>query len=616
MNINPSYDDITAAESLLFLSGATGNAPAPEQLSHVRHHVQDAAQRHAVIVPVPHAHRSEKTPAPARFLPQPINSLPLGTQERVNSSQPPPDYVQQERRPARLVQRPQPITTNLSPEQALQAYLIRQQLIAGIQPQNVMPMRQSNNNTGEKPPAVIQISNEGVTVPKIPPAQFTGGFHPLPRHQMQYMPPPNASIMETRPPSTTEVMAQETTTMPARPVTTALSTTAIPQQSPTINHLATNHWNPAFTMLIPPRPLTPHSEREEEFDLLQAFTYFPHLAVLLTSYLSIDDLVTLGSTSKTFHYFLSAHISGVIQAHITHHPSAANTFPFHCYPKLCTHPGHWHQHPPSPSPTPGPNTPTHPHPHPQTPLTNLLPSLPWLRLLTHRDHTTKEILHLLLTTGYALPPLATLTLHKFWFLMDIPDNARREWTIRNPRIWQDGDIFLAVLFLVQLDMYLREQRDQKSNSIRRLIMAQPTLTFLRDYMRGWVLQSNIDMLAAFVRWRYLPGAGEEGIQIFGVPGRLAGGLQFEGYGRGVRGVGGVGGVGMEKRVKLVRPDELVLREMARRGLRMQDMYRDLFLLAQGAKYFPVERLGVSWVKEMMAAAEGLGWDWMDAVRLD
>ncbi|PYI07990.1 hypothetical protein BO78DRAFT_365932 [Aspergillus sclerotiicarbonarius CBS 121057] len=612
MNLNRSRDDVAAAESLLFLSGAAQRAPAPEQSSHARRYVQDAAQRHAVNVSVLHARSSEQTRAPARFLPRPITGLPLEAQERVNSSHPPPGFVEQERRPARPAQQPQPITTNLSPEQALQAYLIRQQLIAGIQPQNVMPMRQPNNNIGGKTPAVVQITNEGVTVPKIPPAQFTGGFYPLPRHQMQFIPPPNATIVETRPPSAMEVMTQETTIMPARPATAPLITNGIPKQLQNIKHSATNNWDPAFTMLISLHPPTSNSEGEEEFNLLQAFTYFPHLAVILTTYLSIDDLVALGSASKTFSCFLGAHISGVIQAHITHIPSAANTFPFLCYPKLCTYPGHWHQHP---SP-PNPNTPNQP-PQPQTPLSSLLPSLPWLRLITHRDLTTKEILHLLHTAGYPLPLLTTLSIQKLWFLMDIPDNARREWTIRNPRIWQDGDIFFAVLFLVQVDMYLREKRDQKSNSIRRLIMAQPTLTFLRDYMRGWVLQSNIDMLAAFVRWRYVPGAGEEGISIFGVPGHMAGGLQFEGYGRG----GGVGkgagvGVGVERKVKLVRPDELVLREMARRGLSMQDMYRDLLMLAQGTKYFPVDRNGVSWVKEMMAAAEGMGWDWMDAVRLD
>ncbi|PWY86461.1 hypothetical protein BO94DRAFT_83397 [Aspergillus sclerotioniger CBS 115572] len=232
-------------------------------------------------------------------------------------------------------------------------------------------------------------------------------------------------------------------------------------------------------------------------------------------------------------------------------------------------------------------------------------------MITHRDHVTKEIFHLLHTAGYPLPLICSLSVHKLWFLMDIPDNARREWTIRNPRIWQDGDIFFAILFLVQVDMYLRERRGQRTNSIRRLIMAQPTLTFLRDYMRSWVLNSNIDLFAAFVRWRYVPKAGDEGLQFFGVPYEMAGELQFEGYGRPRS-----NGVGMERKVKLVRPDELVLREMERRGLCMQDMYRDFFLLGQGGKYFPVERMGVSWVKEVMAAAEGMGWNWMDMVRLD
>ncbi|OOF94323.1 hypothetical protein ASPCADRAFT_508086 [Aspergillus carbonarius ITEM 5010] len=615
MNTNPSHDDVVAAESLLCLSGAAKSAPGPEQSSHA----QDATLRKTLNVSVLHGRSSGQVHTPALLLHQPIDRLPLTTQERVNSSQPPPDFVEQERRPARTAQQPQPITTSLNREQALQAYLIRQQLIAGIQPQNIIPMRQpnNNNNTGEKTPAVIQITNAGVTVPKIPPAQFTGGFYPLPKHQVQFTPPPNAGTVVTRPQSAAEVRTPETTTtiIPARPATAALRINPpdiriTPQQQPqTIHQPVPNpNWNPAFTMLISPRPQTPKSERED-FDLLQAFIYFPHLAVLLTTYLSTDDLVTLGSTSKSFHYFLSTHISGVIQAQITHIPSAATTFPFLCYPKLCTHPGHWHQHPP---PLP-PLSPPPPSTQSPTPLSHLLPSIPWLRMITHRDLTTKEILHLLHTAGYPLPLICSLSIHKLWFLMDIPDNARREWTIRNPRLWQDGDIFFAVLFLVQVDMYLREKRDQRSNFIRRLIMAQPTLTFLKDYMRGRVLRENLDMLAAFVRWRYVPGVGEEGMQIFGVPYEMVGGLQFEGYGRG-RGRGR--GVGMETKAKLVRPDALVLREMARRGLSMQDMYRDLFLLGQGGKYFPVERIGVSWVKEMVAAAEGMGWNWTDAVRLD
>lgn len=69
---------------------------------------------------------------------------------------------------------------SVSGEQALQAYLIRQQIIAGIPPEQMTRMDRRRNQGQASSPALIQITNDGMRFPAIPPAQFNGVFHPLP----------------------------------------------------------------------------------------------------------------------------------------------------------------------------------------------------------------------------------------------------------------------------------------------------------------------------------------------------------------------------------------------------------------------------------------------------
>ncbi|GCB19680.1 titin [Aspergillus awamori] len=599
------------------------------------------------------AHNSHRAQNPPRAQHPPRVQLPPGRSNIVSTPSGPlniPQLPQVSNQPQRSSavpnQQAQPFGANLSPELALQAFLIRQQLIAGIPPQDIIPMRQQSSNAKETVPAIVQITNEGIRVPNIPPAKFSGSFQPIPKDQLASISLQPAGAREARPQIAAQTRAPSNTFVPAtsanaltpegteartvqqqpramgRPEARAVSqqpratghpdANTLPQQpriisrpearilpqqprdiAPPALNMAPTHGAETQPSPQPQISNIPH----EGFDLLRRLSYHPQLAISLTSYLDVNDIVSIGALSKPFHQFLSAHIGHVISTHAaTRYPYAAITFPFLCYPKLCTQPRHWCD----PQPQDG-----------QYNLDLLVPSIPWIRMLAYRDNTVRDIMILLHQAGYNLPSQAATPILKLWALMDIPDNERREWTIRNRHVWQDGDIFLATLFLVQLDMYLRQKRDQQSNSIRRLIMAQPTLTFLHDYIQRTVLQSPTHVLTEYVRWKYAPDTTRGEADLFGVSVEDAGSLQYEWYGK-RRGRG----VGEETRIKLRRPDECILLELRRRGLSPHDMYIEFFVCNRGHIFFPLNKKSVSWVAQMRGHVAQKGGNWMDAVRLD
>lgn len=110
----------------------------------------------------------------------------------------------------------------------LQAYLIRQQLCAGIPVDKIVPMSGPGSRqmrpphyevqTGGGGPAMINLNEFGAFVPAIPPAEFNGVLHPLPIHP--WFPYPNdyyhAQVMdgpiETGASNTSNGQSQNTTT--------------------------------------------------------------------------------------------------------------------------------------------------------------------------------------------------------------------------------------------------------------------------------------------------------------------------------------------------------------------------------------------------------------------
>ncbi|KAL4936001.1 hypothetical protein BDV06DRAFT_217001 [Aspergillus oleicola] len=175
-------------------------------------------------------------------------------------------------------------------------------------------------------------------------------------------------------------------------------------------------------------------------------------------------------------------------------------------------------------------------------------------MVKFRDRTVHSIITALQRAGYPFPRRFKSAIFKLWFLMDIPDTKRRQWTVLNRNLWTDLDLFMAIFFIIRIDMFMKIERGNRTGGQRKLIMAQPSLKFCLDVLTGDALQNDIELLAAFVRWRYKPREGEflpEGAEVFGVPTEEIGSLQYEEYGE-----------GRERMAKLRRPDELIIHRNA------------------------------------------------------
>ncbi|PLN77668.1 hypothetical protein BDW42DRAFT_202532 [Aspergillus taichungensis] len=227
-------------------------------------------------------------------------------------------------------------------------------------------------------------------------------------------------------------------------------------------------------------------------------------------------------------------------------------------------------------------------------------------MVRHREAVVNDIIYLMEQEGFKLPEPCTLVIKKLWFLMDIPDNRRREWTIQNRKLWEEIDLFFAVFFLVQLDICLRRRHNKPNGALRRLVMAQPSLMFLWRVLNNMALTNQFEVVDAFVRWQYTPERREPGAYIFGVPSEQVGLLQYEGY------------YPNEGAQLLHRPDELVVHEMVRRRLHMQTMYRDIFLLGNTQPYTTPGSRDAAWDEEMRQTVGNHNGnrDWLDFVILE
>ncbi|KAI9369503.1 hypothetical protein BJX61DRAFT_145755 [Aspergillus egyptiacus] len=332
-----------------------------------------------------------------------------------------------------------------------------------------------------------------------------------------------------------------------------------------------------------------------QFNIIEALVNHPEIAIMFSGELHVRDLINLQTISRRFRAFLMKHLPKVIKLQIQGRLRiASHVFPWRCYKKL------WCR---APMPSPGSALDT--LMQPKESLVAFAPSFRWLQMIRHRDHTASCIINALTHAGYGFPRRFKPAILKLWFLMDIPDTHRRLWTVQNRNLWTDMDLFMAIFFIVRIDMFVKIKRGNHTGGQRRLIMAQRTLTFCHDVLTGQALRDDMELLGAFVRWRYNPPPDQSSTEIFGVPFSEVGSLQYEHYGRRA-----------PRERKLRRPDELVLREAQRRQLNFQNMYRLIFIHAQRDQFTVCERRNVPWDKEVEIMLEGTETNPMSATQLD
>ncbi|KAL4964390.1 uncharacterized protein BDV14DRAFT_200916 [Aspergillus stella-maris] len=332
-------------------------------------------------------------------------------------------------------------------------------------------------------------------------------------------------------------------------------------------------------------------------DILTPLLDHRELALNLTRYLDVQDLINLQATSRAARTFIIKNQPKVIRLQTHRSRTASFIFPWRCYQRL------WFKRfliNDEIVPFSIPNTPGS--------VIAYTVSFRWLQMIKSRDRTVHSIITALSKAKYPFPRRYKSAIYKLWFLMDIPDTKRRQWTLSNRNLWTDLDLFMAVFFIIRIDMFVKIERGNKTGGQRRLIMAQPSLKFCLDVLTGKALRNDVELLAAFIRWHYNPRDGElfpEGGGVFGVPTEEVGSLQYEGYGE-----------AGERMAKLRRPDELIIREASRRRLDFQDMYRRIFNHAEASRFAVCERPNSVWDQEMKRATERCNGDVQEALRLD
>ncbi|KAF2153456.1 hypothetical protein K461DRAFT_293721 [Myriangium duriaei CBS 260.36] len=324
---------------------------------------------------------------------------------------------------------------------------------------------------------------------------------------------------------------------------------------------------PKRRLFLPHRPSAP-STQKRPFNLIAALSHHPDILLHLVPHLPPFSLVSLYSISPEFHYILSSHQTAFILSATRHFaPSAPLLLPWRHYAHLCIDDPAWR------APTfslPSDTDTQHLARLPGGRRLRSVPSLRWLRMVVYRSLVAAEILGYLAGAGHRLPAETHGALLKMWFAMDIPLSSLRVELFRNTAYMTDGDLYLLQAFAVKLDMYFTDPLCFTGGEVmmRKFLLGENTLSAVWDVLRGGM--SRTEALRLFTRHAYIPSVGRvrpetrerqamwdslEGAKVMGVPINLCGKA-----GREIKGMG---------RERLLRVDELVVREGVRRGLRLE-----------------------------------------------
>ncbi|KAF2232755.1 hypothetical protein EV356DRAFT_504730 [Viridothelium virens] len=297
------------------------------------------------------------------------------------------------------------------------------------------------------------------------------------------------------------------------------------------------------------RRLRPNvSIRKKPFNIFQALMQHQDLVLNTTGLLPLDELIGLYAICKDFHTMVNRNATTFMKHYSrVNAPGCSNIFQFRFYPALCMR---------DPTPRPNDDRPSE---------TRTIPSFRWLRMLVFRQMIVRDIVLIMAADGMRMPAEAHLALKKVWLLLDLPYNKTRLSMMHNPKFWSDQDLFRATLWFVKLDMLFGDPITGTGNEVdmRKLLFAQRSLTVLWRVLRRELFQTEMDIMQLYVGTWYqpLPLSDSDGASLMGVPAHLVGRMNHEGWGAGQE--------------RLLRPDELVMRESMKRDLRLDTQIMDM-----------------------------------------
>jgi len=319
----------------------------------------------------------------------------------------------------------------------------------------------------------------------------------------------------------------------------------------------------------------------EKFDLIGSLSTSTELIVEVCKHLPPEDILKLYSISRDFHDTIDAHMQSSIFAWIRHKaPESATIFVKGQYEMyLISDPAGRYRD----ESTSGIGYLTRlerPPPAVMDTDIRLVPSIRWLQMVCRREVRTRDIIATLARHGHRLLPNTSMTLKKLWLIMDIPTSSARAVTIRNRAFFSDKDLVRAQVFFTKLDMLFNDPLIGPGSSyLTRLMLGQRSLSTLWAFLRRKAYTSKLDIRQ--LKLRYDVGVTPDVLAyaqpVDGVSLHEMGVVHFEGW--------GVGGM------HLLRPDELVPMEAARRQLELEMFARQFMMyghvnISTGASLVP------------------------------
>ena len=299
-----------------------------------------------------------------------------------------------------------------------------------------------------------------------------------------------------------------------------------------------------------------------DFNIFAGILLYPELVFALAANLPVNDLISLYAISKDFHTIIDTRFTTVILGQTARKcPGGARIFPFRCYKSLCRL---------DPSPR-------IPHPHPVKRAAGEIrrvPSFKWLKMVVFREKICHEIMTLMAEDGVPLPRRCNLALKTMWFLTDIPDNARRIGVMHMKHLISDLDLYFMMCFIVKLDMRFNDPvAPNRFHGLRKLLLAQRGLVPIWRALKRKTLGNKYDVMKMWLSTKHLPApvADELHLPIFGIPSSELGKLRMEYFGL-------QPAHAPNKPLNfLLRPDQLLLREVVRRQLVFSKHFLRCFL---------------------------------------
>ena len=361
--------------------------------------------------------------------------------------------------------------------------------------------------------------------------------------------------------------------------------------------------------------------------MITALTSHTDILINIIRYTPPRSLVYLYSISAPFHYIMDSHFTQFILSNTkTWAPGAEFFYPWRCYRELCIH-------------DPAMRRRSYEHrenfvdrrtgrksdewnaeqQHEAIALHGAdfdikpVPSLRWLKMVVYREFVSREIVAWLAVKGHRTPVRATIdavkvcdphfsspinpidrvydysvqrehsklikTYQKMWFLIDIPVSAPRVALIHNTAYFTNQTLYALTMLFLKLDMYHTDPICYTGGEavMREYLLQERSLTTLWNHLRDADGTTRLDTVRLYVKHGYRrplrhgPETLAEQIEndekakmpIMGIPAHLVGRWGYECWGLGGQ--------------RLIRPDELVLREGIRRGMEMQKMWIRMML---------------------------------------